>query len=112
MEKDQNKTKGIVHSIKDGLEVLKEKAANIQNEKALKEEFDEGWESLQNNDDLGETKKKVVLELSLMSVFKSTLIILAVLVGAYVFFSIESILVLFFIAFFIAAALDPLIDTM
>lgn len=54
----------------------------------------------------------VVMEISGGSVMKATLVILAVLLGAYLLYAIGNILLLFFIAFFIAAALDPLIDTM
>jgi len=54
----------------------------------------------------------VVMEISGGSVMKATLVILVVLLGAYLLYAIGNILLLFFIAFFIAAALDPLIDTM
>ena len=54
--------------------------------------------------------EKTLLEWSAYSVFKSAMVILAVIIGTYLLYSIGNILVLFFIAFFIAAALDPLID--
>jgi predicted PurR-regulated permease PerM len=52
----------------------------------------------------------VVMEISGSSVMKATLVILAVLLGAYLLYAIGNILILFFVAFFIASALDPLID--
>lgn len=56
--------------------------------------------------------EKVVFEWSTMSVFKSAMVILAVIIGAYLLYAIGNILILFFISFFIAAALDPLIDAL
>ena len=56
--------------------------------------------------------EKTLLEWSAYSVFKSAMVILAVIIGTYLLYAIGNILVLFFIAFFIAAALDPLIDSL
>ena len=54
--------------------------------------------------------ESVMLEISPISVMKTCLVVLAVAVAAYLLYSIGSVLLLFFIAFFIASALDPLID--
>lgn len=55
---------------------------------------------------------KVVVEVSPQSVFKSALIVLFVILAAYLVYALGNTLMLFFIAFFIASALDPLIDSL
>ncbi|MCC6643229.1 AI-2E family transporter [Candidatus Peregrinibacteria bacterium] len=55
-------------------------------------------------------KEKVQIELSPLSVFKSTMLVLAVFLSCWILLQINGILILFFVSFFIAAAMDPLID--
>lgn len=50
------------------------------------------------------------VNLSPYSVFQSALVLLGVSVGAYLVYQMGGILLMFFVAFFVAAALDPLID--
>jgi predicted PurR-regulated permease PerM len=57
-----------------------------------------------------ESAKKVVVEIAPVSVAKSTLVILLLLVVAYFLYQISGILVLFFVSFLLAAALDPVVD--
>lgn len=56
--------------------------------------------------------EKVVVELSPKSVFKSALVVLILGLSAYMVFAMGNILMLFFISFFVASALDPLIDNL
>jgi len=109
MNKEQNKTPNIVNTIRHRINKLKEKAASLKQQKTLDVELEEGLATLKTQE-VKVDLDKVVVELTLMSVFKSVLVVLMVLVGAYLVYSIGSILVVFFISFFIAAALDPLVD--
>jgi predicted PurR-regulated permease PerM len=59
-----------------------------------------------------QAKNNLVIEISSLSVMKSILVIIGVLVSVYLLYAIGNILILFFLAFFIASALDPLIDWM
>lgn len=56
--------------------------------------------------------EKVVVELSPKSVFKSALVVLILALATYMVFAMSNILMLFFISFFVASALDPLIDNL
>jgi predicted PurR-regulated permease PerM len=55
-------------------------------------------------------KEKLLVDISAISVAKATLAVLVVLVSAYLLFRISDVIMIFFISFFITAALDPLID--
>lgn len=57
-----------------------------------------------------EKAEKVIVELSVTSVAKATLVIIALYVLARFLASIEQILILFFVALFLSAALDPAVD--
>jgi len=59
-----------------------------------------------------EKVEKVVVELSMGSVAKATLLIILLYVLARFMASIEQILILFFVALFLSAALDPAVDTL
>lgn len=54
--------------------------------------------------------QKMIVEIAAGSVVRSTLAVIAVVVLLYLLYSIGGILLVFFTAFFIASALDPLID--
>lgn len=86
------------------ISALRQKAIEIANKRSKKAEEDVA---------LPEVKldlERVVLELSPVSVLKASVVILAVALAAYLLYSLSGVLLLFFIAFFIASALDPLID--
>lgn len=57
-----------------------------------------------------EKTEKVVVELSMSSVAKATMLIIFLYVIAQFLASIEQILILFFVALFLSAALDPAVD--
>lgn len=58
------------------------------------------------------TSERIVFELSPLSVAKSTLVILFLLGGAYLLGEIADILVVFFVSFLLAAAMEPAINWM
>lgn len=80
--------------------------ARVEKQKAL----DIATEELLTRAEKKNKQEKVLIEISPSSVFKSALVILAVILAWQVFFQISGIFILFFTSFFIAAALDPLID--
>lgn len=57
-----------------------------------------------------EKREKVVVELSMGSVAKATILIILLYVLAQFLASIEQVLILFFVALFLSAALDPTVD--
>ncbi len=57
-------------------------------------------------------KEKTVIEFSVWNVVLSILAVLGVIIGFYLLYLISNILILFFVAFFIAAALNPVIDSL
>ncbi len=59
-----------------------------------------------------EKEKKIAVEISASSVARSTAVVLLLLVLAYFLYQISNILLVFFISFLFAAALDPIIDFM
>lgn len=59
---------------------------------------------------LEESRK--IIDISTLSVAKSTLVVIAIFAAAYLLYSITHILILLFVSFFIAAALDPMVDKM
>jgi predicted PurR-regulated permease PerM len=102
-KKNNNKKVGVLSLVVSKFSRLKEKASQIK-----KTSY-----ATQETVDLPEVKldlDKVILDIAPISVFKATLTVLAVLIGAYLLFMIGNTLLIFFISFFIAAALDPLID--
>lgn len=100
MKKDQNKTKSVIAAIRNRVSKLQQKAKEVTSRKEEDIELP----------DVKIEVEKVMFQWSAMSVFKSAMVILAVAIGAFLLYSIGSILILFFVAFFIASALDPLID--
>jgi predicted PurR-regulated permease PerM len=60
----------------------------------------------------GEKTQELVLRISGKSVAKATIIILSLLVLAYLITQIADILVVFFVAFLLAAAMEPAIDSL
>ncbi len=103
INKKNTKRAGVLSLVVSKFSRLKEKASQ------LKKSSNQHLELVE----LPEVKldlDKVMLDIAPISVFKATLTVLAVLVGAYLLFLIGNTLLLFFISFFIAAALDPLID--
>ena len=58
-----------------------------------------------------ETKENIqIVAISSRSVAKATLTIIGILILAYVLFQLQSLLIIFFVALFFSAALDPAID--
>jgi predicted PurR-regulated permease PerM len=103
MKKKNKNNASLIKKLSTGLASLKERARRIKNKPS------EDLETVE----LPEMRvdiNKMALEISPMSVFKSTLTVLMVLLATYLLYSIGNTLLLFFIAFFIASALDPLID--
>lgn len=106
MKKD-TKTKKVISAIRNKVSSFRAKAKQIASRK--------DWAETDREDSIPQVKvnvEKVVFDWSTMAVFKSAMVILGVIVGTYLLYSIGNILVLFFIAFFIASALDPLIDAL
>jgi len=103
MKKNNKKITSVIDSISQRVAKLRAKASQIS--KRNREEEEEI--ALPENKVVLE---KVMLEIAPMSAFKTMLIVLGVLVATYLLYQIGGILIMFFIAFFIAAALDPLID--
>ncbi len=102
--KKQNKTKrGFLKILTGKVTSLKEKALRLRKDSKLDAEG-VGLPEVKVDID------KMIVEVSPMSIFKSTMTVLMVLLGAYLLYSIGNTLLLFFVSFFIAAALDPLID--
>jgi predicted PurR-regulated permease PerM len=102
MKKTTNKKKGLLSKVAHNIKKLQEKASKIKSSQRENVHVD-----------LPEIKvdlDRMVMDISAISVFKGTLTVLMVLLGAFLLYSIGNTLLLFFIAFFIAAALDPLID--
>lgn len=105
MKKANQKITAVIDSISKRVAKLKAKAHRIT--KRNREEI-EDIAIPQVKMDPG--MKMMMLEISPMTVFRTMLVIFSLLLAAYVFYQIGGILILFFMAFFIAAALDPLID--
>lgn len=103
MKKNNNKkVTSVIDSISKQVSKLRAKANQISKRAMEEDEVD-----------LPEFKvdlDKVVMEFSPLNIFKSMLVILGVLLSVFLLYQIGGILLMFFIAFFIAAALDPLID--
>lgn len=103
MKKDKNsKTTSVISAIRSRVSRLQQRAREVSSRKDLDAET--------VMPELKIEVEKVHFEWSAMSVFKSAMVLLAVIVGAYLFYSIGGILIIFFVSFFIASALDPLID--
>jgi len=97
--------------IKDKLSHLKKRIDSAKEQRIsdhLKLENEEKDLFQMNTSNL--SKQKVVVEIAPITVAKSTVTIMAVLFLAILLWQISNILIVFFIAFFITAALDPLID--
>jgi predicted PurR-regulated permease PerM len=104
MKKD-TKTNRVIAAIRSRVSNLRAKAKQVSRKNV--------WEDTETPIPQVKVKmEKMVFEWSAMSVFKSVMVILAVVIGTYLLYSIGNILLLFFIAFFIASALDPLIDAL
>lgn len=99
---NSKKVSSVIDSISQQVSKLRAKANQIAKKTA--EEDDVNLPEFKVDVD------KVVMEFSPVSVFKAMLVVIGVLVSSYLLYQISGILIMFFIAFFIAAALDPLID--
>jgi len=103
MKKNKNKKQNLVlANLFSGFSKFKKKASQLKKKNQVEAEVF-----------LPEPKvitEKIVLDVSPSSVFKTMMVVMGVLLGAYLLYQISSVLILFFVAFFIAAALDPLID--
>lgn len=104
MKKNNQKIMSVVNSISQRIARLREKANEINRRNLEEEEI--------GLPDFKIVTEKTVMEISPMSVFKATMVVLGLLMGLYLLYQIGNILLMFFIAFFIAAAMDPLIDLM
>lgn len=104
MKNKKDSLNEVLGSIKKKISNIKDKAEQIRKNRQV-DHHDTGKVILP-----AEKTRRVKVELSALSIAKSTAAILVVLLLAYFILNISNILILFFIAFFIAAALDPLID--
>jgi len=104
MKKKNNKNNlPLIKSLTAAINRLKEKARQIKSKANAEME----------HVDLPDVKvdiNNLALDIKPISVFKATLTVLMVLLAAYLLYAIGNTLLLFFVAFFIASALDPLID--
>ncbi len=101
-KKKQNTVSAFFKSLKAGVDDLRDKLAEIKRgkEKVLAETL------------IPEKVKKdrMVLDLNPSSVAKSTAVVMLMIVLFYFFYQISGILLIVFISFLLAAALDPIVD--
>lgn len=104
MPKKSKAVPGFIKGIKSRIEDLREKLAEIKREKE---------EAFANTSMPERVKKeKMVVELNPASVAKSAAVVILIIVLFYFFYEIRGILLIVFISFLLAAAIDPLVDKM
>jgi predicted PurR-regulated permease PerM len=108
MKKKKDSLNEVLGTIKQKISNIRDKAEQIRKSRGTLEHHESATKVILP----AEKTRRVKVELSALSIAKSTAAILMVLLLAYFILNISNILILFFIAFFIAAALDPLIDTL
>ncbi|MGL5830645.1 MAG: AI-2E family transporter [Candidatus Altimarinota bacterium] len=108
MKKTKDSLNEVLGTIKKKITNIRDKAEQIRKNRNTMEHHEHSAKVVLPV----EKTRRVKVELSALSIAKSTAAILMVLLLAYFILNISNVLILFFIAFFIAAALDPLIDVL